>query len=119
MRRGLVANGSEEGPLGKTDLSEVRNGVVDRGCTMSGRNQSVINRPLVMEDFPLVIDLLSSDTLAHVNTVIELDNKRPDTALLAIDDELGPDDSIAGFTENRDSRSHILRSSPVGRVEDE
>ncbi len=43
VRRGLVANGSEEGPLRETDLSEVRNGVVDRGCAMSGRNQSVIN----------------------------------------------------------------------------
>ncbi|KAK0245454.1 hypothetical protein EDD85DRAFT_783356 [Armillaria nabsnona] len=48
-----------------------------------------------------------------MNTVIELDNKRPNTA---IDDELGSDDSIARF---RDSRRHILGSSSVGRVDDE
>ncbi len=37
-----------------------------------------------MENLSFEIDLLSSDTLAHVNTIIELDYERPDIALLAI-----------------------------------
>ncbi len=54
-----------------------------------------------------------------MNTNIELDYKRPDTTLLVIDEELEPDDSVTRFTENWDSRRHILGSSLVGRVEDE
>ncbi len=65
------------------DLGEV----VDRGCTMSGRNQAVVNRSFAKENLSVEIDPLGSDALAHVNTVVEPDDKRPNIALLAIGDE--------------------------------
>lgn len=49
-----------------------------------------------------------------MNTVVELEDKRPHIAILAIDGELQPDDDIEGF---RDSGRPILGSSSVGRVE--
>ncbi len=59
MHRGLFTNRSKEGLLRETDLSEVDDGVVHQGCTMSGRNQSVINRSLAMENFSFEIDFLA------------------------------------------------------------
>ncbi len=71
-----------------------------------------------MENLSFEIDLLSSDTLAHVNTIIELDYERPDIALLAIRRGAGIRRRCNKFTENWDSWRHILGSSPVGRVDE-
>ncbi|PBL01406.1 hypothetical protein ARMGADRAFT_1073691 [Armillaria gallica] len=53
-----------------------------------------------MENLSVEIDPLGSDALARVNTIVELDDKRPNIALLAIDDELTASRGVRGHLDN-------------------